>query len=113
MEGIDPQLYEAAELDGAPAWWQFFGITLPLIWDVVIISAVFLVISGLNAFEMIWLLTSQDPSSASHTLGTLMITSMFKEFQIGRAAAIAVIMFVLVLTASAGVMRGLKREGSE
>jgi len=113
MEGIDPQLYEAAELDGAPAWWQFFGITLPLIWDVVIISAVFLVISGLNAFEMIWLLTSQDPSSASHTLGTLMITSMFKELQIGRAAAIAVIMFVLVLTISAGVMRGLKREGSE
>ena len=113
MEGIDPQLYEAAQLDGAPAWWQFFGITLPLIWDVVIISAVFLVISGLNAFEMIWLLTSQDPSSASHTLGTLMITSLFKEFQVGHAAAIAVVMFVLVLTASAGVMRALKREGPE
>jgi len=113
MEGIDPQLYEAAELDGAPAWRQFFDITLPLIWEVVIISAVFLVISGLNAFEMIWLLTSQDPASASHTLGTLMITSMFKEFQIGHAAAIAVIMFVLVLTASAVLMRGLKKESSE
>jgi raffinose/stachyose/melibiose transport system permease protein len=113
MEGIDPQLYEAAELDGASAWRQFLAITLPLIWEVIIISAVFLVISGLNAFEMIWLLTSQDPASASHTLGTLMITSMFKEFQIGRAAAIAVIMFLLVLTASAGVMRGLKRESPE
>jgi raffinose/stachyose/melibiose transport system permease protein len=113
MENIDPQLYEAAELDGAPAWRQFFDITLPLIWEVVIISGVFLVISGLNAFEMIWLLTSQDPASASHTLGTLMITSMFKEFQIGHAAAIAVIMFVLVLTASAVVMRGLKRESPE
>jgi raffinose/stachyose/melibiose transport system permease protein len=113
MEGIDPQLYEAAELDGAPVWRQFFSITLPMIWDVVIISAIFLVISGLNAFEMIWLLTSQDPSSASHTLGTLMITSMFKEFQVGQAAAIAVIMFVLVLVASAGVMRGLKREDAE
>jgi raffinose/stachyose/melibiose transport system permease protein len=113
MENIDPQLYEAAELDGAPAWRQFFDITLPLIWEVVIISGVFLVISGLNAFEMIWLLTSQDPTSASHTLGTLMITSMFKEFQIGHAAAIAVIMFVLVLTASAVVMRGLKRESPE
>lgn len=113
MEGIDPQLYEAAELDGAPAWRQFFGITLPLIWGVVIISAVFLVISGLNAFEMIWLLTSQDPASASHTLGTLMVTSMFKEFQIGQAAAIAVVMVVLVLTASAAVMHGLQREDVE
>jgi len=113
MEGIDPQLYEAAEIDGAPVWRQFFAITLPMIWEVVIISAVFLVIGGLNAFEMIWLLTSQDPASASHTLGTLMITSMFKEFQIGHAAAIAVIMFVLVLIASAGVICGLKREDPE
>jgi raffinose/stachyose/melibiose transport system permease protein len=113
MEGIDPQLYEAAELDGAPVWRQFFTITLPMIWEVIIISFVFLVISGLNAFEMIWLLTSQDPASSTHTLGTLMVTTMFKEFQIGRAAAIAVVMFVLVLVASAVVMRGLKRENLE
>jgi ABC-type sugar transport system permease subunit len=39
MEGIDPQLYEAAEIDGAPGWMQFFTITLPLIREVVAISA--------------------------------------------------------------------------
>jgi ABC-type sugar transport system permease subunit len=110
MEGIDPQLYEAAELDGAPAWRQFFTITLPLIWEVVVVSAVFIVIGGLNAFEMIWLLTSQDPNRATHTLGTLMVTSMFKEFQIGRATAIAVVLFTLVFAISIGVMRALKRE---
>ena len=111
MEGIDPQLYEAAEIDGAPAWRQFFTITLPLIWEVVVISAVFLVIGGLNAFEMVWLLTSQDPNSSTHTLGTLMVTSMFKEFQIGRATAIAVVLFVFVLALSAAVMRGLQTRG--
>jgi len=62
---------------------------------------------------MIWLLTSQDPDSATHTLGTLMVTSMFKEFQIGRATAIAVVLFTLVLAGSAAVMRGLKREAVE
>jgi ABC-type sugar transport system permease subunit/ABC-type glycerol-3-phosphate transport system substrate-binding protein len=113
MEGIDPQLYEAAELDGAPVWRQFFTITLPLIWEVVVVATVFIVIGGLNAFEMIWLLTSQDPNSATHTLGTLMVTSMFKEFQIGRATAIAVVLFTLVFAISAGVMRGLKREAVE
>ena len=77
------------------------------------VSAVFIVISGLNAFEMIWLLTSQDPDSSTHTLGTLMVTSMFKEFQIGRATAIAVVLFTLVLAGSAAVMRGLKREAVE
>jgi ABC-type sugar transport system permease subunit/ABC-type glycerol-3-phosphate transport system substrate-binding protein len=113
MEGIDPQLYEAAEIDGAPAWMQFFSITLPLIREVVAISAVFLVIGGLNAFEMIWLLTSQDPSASVSTLGTLLVTTMFKDFDIGRAAALAVILFALVLAGSAAVLRVLRSETVE
>ncbi len=113
MEGIDPQLYEAAEIDGAPAWRQFFAITLPMTWEVVVISVIFIVISGLNAFEMVWLLTAQEPNSATHTLGTLMVTAMFKDFDVGRATAIAVVLFGLVLATSAVVMRGLKREAIE
>ena len=110
MEGIDPQLYEAAALDGASAWRQFFTITLPLIREVLAISAVFLVISGLNAFEMVWLLTSQYPTSSTHTLGTLLVTTMFQDLDIGRATALAVILFVLVGAGSAAVLRGLRRE---
>lgn len=113
MESIDPQLYEAAELDGASPWRQFFGITLPLIWDVIGISAVFLVIAGLNAFEMIWLLTSQDPSSATHTLSTLLVTTMFKYFDVGRATALAVLLLALVLVASGLVLRLLRRDEVE
>ncbi|HXA14369.1 MAG TPA: sugar ABC transporter permease, partial [Opitutaceae bacterium] len=113
MEGIDPQLYEAAELDGAPVWRQFFTITLPLIWEMLAISAVFIVIGGLNAFEMIWLLTSQDPAAGVHTLGTLLVATMFKDFAIGRATAIAVVMFALVFAASAAILRLLKREAVE
>ncbi|HVU32871.1 MAG TPA: extracellular solute-binding protein [Opitutaceae bacterium] len=110
MEGIDPQLYEAAELDGASRVRQFFSVTLPMIWDLVGISAVFLVIAGLNAFEMVWLLTSQEPAGSSHTLGTLLVTTMFKYFEVGRAAALAVILLVLVLLASGVVLRVLRRE---
>ena len=113
MEGIDPQLYEAAEIDGAPPWRQFLTITLPLIRGVIAISAVFLVIAGLNAFEMIWLLTSQDPSASVSTLGTLLVTTMFKDFDVGRAAALAVILFALVLAGSAGVLRALRSEPVE
>jgi ABC-type sugar transport system permease subunit/ABC-type glycerol-3-phosphate transport system substrate-binding protein len=113
MEGIPADLYEAAELEGASPARQFFTITLPLIREVLVVSAVFLVIGGLNAFEMIWLLTSQDPASGSHTLSTLMVSTMFQEFQVGRATAIAVVMFVLVLIGSAAVMRALKRDTVE
>jgi ABC-type sugar transport system permease subunit len=113
MEGIDPQLYEAAELDGASPWRQFFTITLPLIRESIVVSAVFLVIAGLNAFEMIWLLTSQAPTTESHTLGTLLVTTMFKNFEIGRAAALAVVLFLLVFAGSAAVWRTLRREAIE
>jgi raffinose/stachyose/melibiose transport system permease protein len=110
MEGIDPQLYEAAEIDGAPAWMQFLTITLPMIREVLAISAVFLVIAGLNAFEMVWLLTSQDPSASVSTLGTLLVTTMFKDFDMGRASALAVILCALVLLGSAAVLRGMGRD---
>jgi raffinose/stachyose/melibiose transport system permease protein len=109
MQGIDHELYEAAEIDGAPAWRQFFTITLPLIWDVLAISAVFIVVAGLNTFEMIWLLTSQEPISQSHVLSTLMVATMFKEFEVGRATAVAVIMCVLVLIGSAVVLRVMRQ----
>jgi raffinose/stachyose/melibiose transport system permease protein len=110
MEGIDPQYYEAAQLDGAAPWQQFRSITLPMIGEVIGISAVFLVIGGLNAFEMVWLLTSQEPATASHTLGTLLVTTMFREFAVGRATALAVILFALVFVGSAGALRLLRRE---
>jgi raffinose/stachyose/melibiose transport system permease protein len=113
MEGIDPQLYEAAEIDGASIRMQFLMITLPLIREIVAISAVFLVIGGLNAFEMIWLLTSQDPSASLQTLGTLLVTTMFKDFDIGRASALAVILFSLVLAGSAAVLRSLRSDPVE
>ena len=113
MEGIPAELYEAAELEGASKMRQFFTITLPLIREVLVVSAVFLVIGGLNAFELVWLLTSQAPASGTHTLGTLMVSTMFQDFQIGRATAIAVVMFALVLVGSAAVMRALRRETVE
>ena len=110
MQGINPELYEAAEIEGASAFRQFFTITVPLIRDVLATSAVFIVIAGLNTFEMIWLLTSQDPVSGSHVLSTLMVSTMFREFQVGRATAIAAVMFVLVLIISLFVLRGFGDE---
>jgi ABC-type sugar transport system permease subunit len=47
------------------------------------------------------------------TLGTLLVTTMFKDFDIGRAAALAVILFTLVLAGSAAVLRGLEGDPVE
>ena len=111
MQGVPDELYEAAELDGASPARQFFSITLPLIRGVLTVSAVFLVIGGLNAFELVWLLTAQDPAAGTHTLGTFMVGTLFGEFEAGRAAAIAVVLFVLVLLGSLAVLKLSRTEG--
>lgn len=113
MQGVPDELYEAAELDGASKFNQFYHITLPLIRGVLAVSAVFLVIGGLNAFELVWLLTGQEPSAGAHTLGTFMVGMLFNEFQAGRSAAIAVILFGLVLVGSLVVLRFSRAEEDE
>jgi ABC-type sugar transport system permease subunit len=113
MERIPGSLYEAAELDGASAWKQFRHITLPLIRDVMSIALVFLVIGGMKAFEAIWLLTNQGPTTEQHVIGTRMVQTMFVEFRVGEATAIAVLLFLMVFLGSATTLRLMHRERIE
>lgn len=113
MENVDSVLYDAASIDGASTWQQFFFITIPQIWEALTISAVFMVIGGLKTFEYIWLLTSQQPTSNTHVITTYMVTTMFKEFKVGQATAIAVLLFVLVFFGAMLTLRLMKRETSE
>lgn len=108
LEGIDRSLYEAAVIDGAGPWSRFVHITLPLLRDTLAVSCVLLVVGGLAAFELVWVLTAQDPSVRTHTLATWMVTSLFREFDAGRAAALAGVTFVLVL-ALGGAVHALVR----
>jgi len=113
MESVDTSLYEAAAIDGASAGQQFFLITIPMIWEVLTISAVFMVIGGMKVFDQIWLMTNQEPTSTTHVIGTLMVSTMFGEFKVGEATAIAVILFILVFFGTIAVMRLMKRETVE
>lgn len=100
MQAVPTHLYEAADVHGASEWHKFRYITLPLIKDTVAVAAVLLVIGGMKAFEAIWLFTNQAPTSETHVVGTLMIRSLFVEQRIGQAAALAVLLFLVVLVGS-------------
>ena len=113
MQTIPQSLYEAAELDGATPWRQFWTITLPMIWDVLCIAIVFLIIGGMKAFEVIWLLTNQRPTSAQHVISTRMVQVMFDEFRVGEATTIAVLLFLMVFLGSSVTLRLMKREPME
>jgi len=113
MQSIPESYYEAATIDGAGKWRQFWTITLPLIWDVLTISIVFLVIGGMKAFEIIWLLTNQRPQTDNHVIATRMVNTMFNEYKVGEATALAVLLFLMVFVGSAATMRGMRRETVE
>jgi len=113
MEGIPQSLYEAAELDGASQWKQFRHITFPLIWEVFSIAMVFMIIGGMKAFERIWLLTNQLPATSTHVIGTRMVYTMFTEFKVGEATAIAVLLFLMVFFGTTATLRLMRRETVE
>lgn len=113
MENIPETYYEAARLDGASRAAQFWRITLPLMWDVLTTGIVFLVVGGLKFFDAIWVMENGRPSSATHTMSTLMYSKVFEEYNIGYGAAIAVLLFVLVLMATMVSLRLLRRERLE
>ena len=113
MESIPQSLYEAAEIDGASTWVQFRSITIPLIWEVISISVVFMIIGGMKAFEVIWLLTNQAPTTDNHVIGSRMVQAMFGEFKVGEATAIAVLLFLMVFFGTTSTLRAMKREAVE
>jgi ABC-type sugar transport system permease subunit/ABC-type glycerol-3-phosphate transport system substrate-binding protein len=113
MESIPSSVYEAADIDGASVWRQFWTITIPLIWEVLSISIVFMIIGGMKAFEVIWLLTNQAPVTDNHVIGTRMVQAMFQEFKVGEATAIAVLLFLMVFFGTTATLRAMKRETVE
>ena len=113
MESVPRGLYEAAEIDGASAWRQFWSVTLPLIWEVLSIAVVFMIIGGMKAFEVIWLLTNQAPTTEVHVIGTRMVRALFVEFKAGEATAIAVLLFAMVFFGSVASLRILRRKTVE
>jgi len=98
LQSIPQEQYEAARIDGASPFQQFWRITLPYVLPVFILTALLRTIWTFHKFEIIYLLTGGGPLDATTTLPILVYFKGFVDFELGRAAAIAVLTF-LILTA--------------
>jgi len=72
-----------------------------------------MVIGGMKTFEVIWLLTNQAPTTGNHVIGTRMVQTMFSEFRVGEATAIAVLLFLMVFFGTVVTLRIMRREKVE
>ena len=98
LQGVSPDLSEAAALDGA-SWWQTQRrITIPLLGPTIRIWAFLSMIGSLQLFDMVWILTKGGPGNATQTMATYLIQQGFDRGRLGYGTAAAVILFVISLT---------------
>lgn len=98
LQNIPSQLYEAARVDGARPWTQFWHITVPGLRSVLVVVVLLRGIWMFNKFDVIWLLTKGGPLNQTDTLPTLAYRKAFLEFNLGAGAAVATISFLLLAT---------------
>lgn len=101
LSNIPPELYEAADMDGASASQRFWNITWPQLAPITFFIAVMSVIGGLQGgFEMARTMTAGGPAGATTTLSYFIFIEGFETGRLGYASAIAWILFALVFALS-------------
>jgi raffinose/stachyose/melibiose transport system permease protein len=112
MGSVDRSLYEAARVDGATTWREFWHITLPGIRATLLFVALMTIIWSLLAFDYVYILTQGGPAGATELISTLLYKQAFTLNEAGYAAAMGVGMTSVVLIV-VGVYLWLRRRGWE
>ncbi|MFP4020656.1 MAG: carbohydrate ABC transporter permease [Halanaerobium sp.] len=97
LQSIDPNFYEAAEIDGASNWQQVKHITLPLLKPVMLPAVILGVVWTFNNLRVIYLLTQNTLTDKIDILVTHVYRSAFEFYRYGYAAAFSLIIFVILL----------------
>lgn len=102
ISSVPPELYEAAEIDGAGRWRRFWDITWPMIAPTTFFIIVMGTIHGLQGgFEMAFMMTNGGPAESTTTIGYHIFVKGFNDFEFGYAAAVSFILFALVAAVTA------------
>jgi len=96
LRSIPDYIYEAAEVDRASWWRQFWSITLPMALPFIMLAVLFRGIENFKMFDMVTLLTGGGPGSTTEVASITLKREAFESWRTGRASAFAIILFVAV-----------------
>jgi len=105
LQAIPKQLYEAASIDGATLWHQFWHITLPQLRSVITTIVLLDSIWTFRAFDPVFVMTGGGPAHASEVLATAIYFDGFQKLRFGYASAQAMVMFLVLFVVSAFYVR--------
>jgi raffinose/stachyose/melibiose transport system permease protein len=102
---IPRELYEAARLDGAGAFREFFAVTLPALRGEIAVALTLTIVAGLRNFDLIYITTSGGPGEATSVPAYEVYHRAFELNQVGSAAAVGVALTLLIFTLTVTVSR--------
>lgn len=96
LRSIPDYIYEAAEVDRASAWRQFWSITVPMALPFIMLAVLFRGIENFKMFDMVVLLTGGGPGSVTEVASITLKREAFESWRTGRSSAFAIVLFVAV-----------------
>ena len=109
LRSIPDYIYEAAEVDRASPWRQFWSITLPMTVPFLMLAVLFRAIENFKMFDMVNLLTSGGPGSTTEVASITLKREAFEKWRTGYSSAFAIILFVTVFGLANIYVKALNR----
>jgi multiple sugar transport system permease protein len=100
LRSIPDYIYEAAEVDRASPWRQFWSITLPMVLPFIMLAVLFRAIENFKMFDLVVELTSGGPGSVTELSSINLKREAFEKWRTGFASAFAIVLFVTVFAAA-------------
>ncbi len=105
LQAIPPELYEAAQIDGANAVRQFRHITLPMLTPTILFNLVVGIIAVFQTFTNAWIMTKGGPNFATYFYVLHLYNNAFGYARMGYASGLAWVLFIIIMILTAAVLR--------
>jgi multiple sugar transport system permease protein len=114
LRAIPEYLYEAAIIDRASSWFQFWRITVPQVMPLLLIAVLFRAVEAIKAFDLVWVLTKGGPGDATEMIAVNLYRQAFLgQFRTGRSAALAYLIWMIIIGVSSVLIARINKSRSE
>ena len=110
LQNIPREIYEASEIDGASGFKQTIFITLPMMWDTIIIAVILCISGSLRTFDLIYVMTTGGPGNSTTVMAMYMFDKTFSSTRYGYGSAISLFIFFFSLALILLATKLLKRK---
>jgi raffinose/stachyose/melibiose transport system permease protein len=97
LQNVPEEVLEAAKMDGASEWLTTWKITVPMIWDTIIVAVILCISGSLRTFDLIYVMTHGGPSHSTDVMALYMFNETFTNLHYGYGSAVSVVIFFFSL----------------